>query len=261
MIFETHAHYDDKAFNDDREKLLREMKEAGIERAVNVAASLKGSKDSLKLSKEHDFIYCSMGVHPSEVWELTEEKLEDMEQMIEENALSKGGKVVAVGEIGLDYHYPEPGPKLQKKWFKEQLRMGNRLNLPFIIHSREAARETFDLMKECKAENQGGIIHCYSYSAQMAKEFINLGYYFGIGGVITFKNARKLVEATEIIPLERIVLETDSPYLAPVPYRGERNSSLNLPIIAKQIADIKKIPVEELIQITWENACKVYRFH
>lgn len=259
MIFETHAHYDDEAFQKDREMLFQEMKQAGIERIVNVAANIQGCEAGMKLSREYDFLYCSIGVHPSDTEHLTQQDIAWMETLCTENTVSRGGKVVAVGEIGLDYYWKEPDPVIQKKWFEEQLRMAYRAELPVIIHSREAAQDTYAIMKEMQAEKLGGIIHCYSYSVEMAKKYLDMGFYFGIGGVVTFQNARKLVEVVEYLPIDRIVLETDSPYLSPVPNRGKRNSSLNLTYVVSKIAQIKGMTEQQVMQETTKNAYQVYR--
>jgi TatD DNase family protein len=248
MIFESHAHYDDEAFDEDREVLLGSLKEHGIGTVINVGASLASCRSTMELAEKYPFIYAAIGVHPSDTAELTQESIAWMEE------LCRNPKVVAVGEIGLDYHWPEPSGDIQKRWFIEQLRMARRTHLPAIIHSRESAKDTLDIMQGEKAEEIGGVIHCYSYTKEMAREYLQMGFYFGIGGVITFKNSRKLREAVEYIPVDRILLETDSPYLSPEPYRGKRNSSLHLPYVAEAIAQIKGMTAQEIITITENNA-------
>jgi len=252
-IFDTHAHYDDEAFDEDRETLLAMLPNQGIARVVNVGASLSSCKTTIELMEKYDYIYGAIGVHPSEVEELGEENF----RWLKEQCLRK--KCVAVGEIGLDYHWPDPEPALQKEWFVRQLHLAKELGKPVVIHSRDAAKDTIDIMKAERAEEIGGVIHCYAYSKESAKIFLEMGYYFGIGGVLTFKNARKLKEAVEYIPMDRLVLETDSPYLAPEPNRGKRNSSLNLPNVVSAMAQIKGISEEEVRRVTWENACALYR--
>lgn len=252
MIFETHAHYDDEAFAEDREMLLAELPGKGIGRVVNIGASLTSCETTLKLMEKYPHIYGAIGIHPSETAELNEENFSRLKTWCMHE------KCVAVGEIGLDYHWPEPERAIQKKWFIRQLELARELKLPVVIHSRDAAKDTVDIMKEQHAEEMGGIIHCFSYTKETAKLFLDMGFYFGIGGVITFKNAKKLKEAVEFIPLEKIVVETDSPYLAPEPNRGKRNNSLNLPYIIDEIAAIKQVPREEVEKITWENAEKIY---
>lgn len=253
QIFDTHAHYDDEAFDGDREELLQELPRQGIARVVNVGASLDSCTKTLELAKRYDYIYCAVGIHPSETAKLTEESFLWLKQQCSHE------KCLAVGEIGLDYYWEEPEHDLQKKWFARQLELARELSLPVIIHSRDAAKDTVDLMTAQKASDIGGVVHCYSYTKETARLFLNMGFYFGIGGVLTFKNARKLKEAAEYIPLDRIVLETDCPYLSPEPNRGKRNSSFNLPYVVKALADIKGISEEETARVTWENACRLYR--
>lgn len=255
MIFESHAHYDDDAFNEDREALLFSLPENGIDTVINVGASLESCKDTIALMEKFPFIYGAIGVHPSETGELDEESFSWLKKCCSLE------KVVAVGEIGLDYHWKEPEPFIQKEWFERQLDMAREVELPVIIHSREAAKDTLEIMKSHHAEDLRGVIHCFSYTKEIAREYLDMDFSFGIGGVITFENARKLKEAVEYIPMEKILLETDSPYLAPVPYRGKRNSSLNLPYIAKEIAAIKGINYEEVLAITHENAKKLFRIN
>lgn len=255
MIFESHAHYDDDAFDEDREELLLSLREKGIEYVINIGASIKTTENTIALTEKYPFIYGAAGVHPSDTDELDEEK---MTWLKEQCTLPK---IVAVGEIGLDYYWDEPDRKIQKKWFDRQLQLAREVNLPVIIHSRDAAKDTADMMKAVKAEEIGGVIHCFSYTKETAREFLNMDFSFGIGGVVTFNNARKLKEAVEYIPIEKILLETDSPYLAPNPYRGKRNSSLNIPLIAEKIAELKGITYDDVVNITSENAKRLFRIH
>lgn len=252
MIFESHAHYDDEVFDEDREALLSSLQGHGIGTVVNIGASLSGSEATVKLAEQYPFIYGAVGVHPSEVEELNEENFARLRTMCSHE------KIVAVGETGLDYHYPEPETALQKEWFERQLLLARETELPVIIHSREAAKDTLDIMQSLHAEEIGGVVHCFSYTKEMAREYLNMDFYFGIGGVITFQNAKKLKEAVAYIPMERILLETDSPYLAPEPHRGKRNSSLNLPYVVEAIAQLKGISCEEVERITEENAKRLF---
>ena len=252
MIFESHAHYDDEVFDEDREELLASLKEHGIEWVINIGASLQNCRNTLQLMEQYPFIYGAMGVHPSETGELNEENFAWLREQCSVD------KVVAVGEIGLDYHWNDPGPQIQKLWFERQLELAREVNLPVIIHSRDAAKDTLDIMHTLHAEEMEGVIHCFSYSKEIAREYLEMGYHFGIGGVITFQNAKKLKEAVEYIPMDRILLETDSPYLAPEPHRGTRNSSLNLPYVAQEIAALKGISYEEVVEITAENAKRLF---
>ena len=253
MIFETHAHYDDAAFDEDRQQLLESMTEAGIDHIVNIGANMESSRTSLELAHKYDFIYAAVGVHPSDSEELDDDKVEELRK------LSRDPKCLAIGEIGLDYYWPEPDHELQKKWFRRQITLAKEEKLPVIIHSRDAAADTLTILKEENAAENGGVVHCFSYSAEVAKQCVDMGFYIGVGGVITFKNGRKLKETVEVLPLEKILLETDSPYLAPTPYRGKRNSSLNLPLVVEAIAQIKGVTTDEVIRITEENAKKMYR--
>lgn len=253
MIFESHAHYDDTAFDGDREELLASLKEHGIGTVINVGASLAGCRMTEELMERYPFVYGAMGVHPSETAQLDEENFRWL------RSLCSLDKTVAVGEIGLDYHWPDPEPAVQKVWFERQLELAREVELPVIIHSREAAKDTLDMMQALRAGEIGGVIHCYSYTKEMAREYLNMDFYFGIGGVITFQNAKKLKEAVEYIPMDRILLETDSPYLAPEPNRGKRNSSLNLPYIAQTIAQLKGITYDEVVEMTDANARNLFR--
>lgn len=253
MIFDTHSHYDDDAFDGDRDELLLGMKEKGVERLVNVGADITSSRKAMELAEKYDFIYAALGVHPSEVGKLTEADMD----WIRENSRHK--KVVAIGEFGLDYHWPEPSPELQRKWFHRQIELAKEVKLPIIIHSRDAAAETMEILRDTKAYECGGVIHCYSYSPEMAKEYVDMGFYIGVGGVVTFKNAKKLKRTVEEIPLERIVLETDCPYMAPEPNRGVRNDSSQLIHVAEKIAQLRGITEEDVIRITTENAEKLYQ--
>ena len=251
MIFDTHAHYDDKQFDEDREQLLDSMRAGGVGTIVNASATVESWDKVLELTREYPFVYGMIGVHPDEVGALDEEKFARMEWLLQEE------KVVAVGEIGLDYYWDNESREVQKRWFIRQLELAQKWNMPVNIHSREAAADTLEIMKKY-AQGMKVIIHCYSYSKEMAEEYVKMGYLIGVGGVVTFKNARRLKETVEAIPLSQIVLETDCPYLAPEPNRGKRNSSLNLSYVAQAIADLKGITAEEVIKVTGENAKAFY---
>lgn len=253
MIFDSHAHYDDEAFDEDRGKLLKSMKENGVGAIVNIGASMESTASSVDLAHKYDFIYASAGVHPNETGELTETDMDILKSYAADE------KVVAIGEIGLDYHFLEPDKDIQIKWFRKQLDIAADTGLPVVIHSRDAAFDTMDIMKEYQGKISGGVIHCYSYSDEIAKEYLKMGYYIGIGGVLTFKNAKKLKEVAENIPIDRIVLETDCPYLAPEPNRGRRNNSINLQYVVKQLSGIKGISEDEIIELTYKNAVNLYR--
>lgn len=251
-IFETHAHYDDKAFDDDRDQLLKTLYDDGYAYVLNIAADLRSVDSTHELAMQYDHVYAAIGIHPSEVGELNENNFQHVREV------ARREKVLAIGEIGLDYHYDEPAKELQKDWFERQLMLARELGKPVIIHSREATEDTMKILKSNIARDIPGVMHCYSYSVETARELLKLGYYFGIGGVITFSNAKKVVEAVEEIPLDRILLETDCPYLAPTPHRGERNSSLYIPLIAEKIAAIKDVPYHKVLDQTYKNARKLF---
>lgn len=253
MIFDTHAHYDDDAFAEDAEALLKSFAESGSLRIANIGASMEGSRSSIALADKYEFMYAAIGLHPDYAGDWNEETKAEL------TALSVNPKCVAIGEIGLDYYYEEPGREIQKKAFAGQLALARELKLPVVIHSRDAAKDTLDLIKKSGIAEEGGIMHCFSYPPEVAKECLDLGFFIGIGGALTFKNARKLPDVVSMCPMERIVIETDCPYMAPVPFRGKRNDSSYLTYVDEKIAEIKGISIEEVMRITYENAIKVYR--
>ncbi len=254
MIFETHAHYDDRQFDEDRDEVIRAVHERGVHPIVNIGASIESTKTTLELAHKYDFVYAAVGVHPDGVEELNDETFLWLTKQ------TRDERCVAVGEIGLDYHWHEKEEhrKLQRYWFAKQLELAGSAGLPVVIHSRDAAADTMQVMRENHAEEIPGIIHCYSYSREMALEFVKMGYCIGVGGVVTFKNAKKLAETVEAVPMERIVLETDCPYMAPDPYRGTRNDSGNIPYVIAKIAQIKGITPKEVEKITEENAYRLF---
>ncbi len=252
MIFESHAHYDDQVFEGDREGLLRSLSSEGVGTVINVAASVSSIETSVELARTYPFVYAAIGVHPDEVGEMNQETLNRMHQLAREE------KVVAIGEIGLDYYWDKEKHQLQKEWFRRQLAVAREEKLPFIIHSREAAADTLQVAREENVGEIGGVVHCFSYGVEMAREYLNMGLYLGIGGVVTFKNARKLKEVVEYAPLKSLLLETDSPYLAPVPFRGKRNDSSKLSLVAEAIGEIKGISAEEVIRVTEENGRRLF---
>lgn len=251
MIFDSHAHYDSSKFNEDREEHLNSMQENGVGTIVNACADWDSVTEVVDMVQNYPFMYAAVGLHPDEVGDLNEERFEFLKAQCQKE------KVVAVGEIGLDYYWDNESHDIQKKWFVRQLELARELDLPVIIHSREAAEDTLNIMKE-HAQGLRGVIHCFSYSKELAEEYVKMGFHIGIGGVVTFKNGKKLKEVAEVIPLERMLLETDCPYLAPEPYRGKRNSSLYIPYIAQAIADIKGITYEEVVAQTEQNAKELF---
>ncbi len=252
MIFDTHAHYDDPVYDKDREELFRTMRSEGVGIITDIGADIESTKRAIELSESYDFIYAAAGVHPSEVYSLEEADMEFLRRATE------SPKVVAIGEIGLDYHYEDTVREVQKKWFIRQLELAKETKLPVVIHSRDAAQDTLDIMKAEHAQESGGVIHCFSYGWDMAKIYLDMGFYLGIGGVVTFKNAKKLKEVVQKAPMERLVLETDAPYLAPEPYRGKRNASHYLKYVAEEIAALRNMTPEEVILVTEENGKRMY---
>lgn len=252
MIFETHAHYDDRAFDKDRDSVLKLLKKEKIDPVINVSSSVESIRQSINLAHEYDHIYAAIGIHPSDCAELTEKDIEWIREQTTDE------RVVAIGEIGLDYHYDEPDRETQKKWFIRQMELATELSMPVIIHSRDAAEDTLNIVKDPRFSSLKGIIHCFSYTVEIAREYVKLGYYIGVGGVVTFKNGRKLHETVKELPIESLVIETDSPYLAPVPYRGHRNSSVYLTYIIEETARIKSMTYEDVERITYENAARLY---
>ena len=250
MIIDTHAHYDDEAIDPDREVLLASMQEHGIEKLVNVCASIDGLQDTVKLIEKYPFIYGAVGVHPDDAEQMTEETLAEIRR------ISHMDKMIAIGEIGLDYywHKEKKEHEIQQKMFRAQMEIAREEKLPFMIHSRDAAEDTLNIVREyMQGGMYGGIIHCFSYSREIATEYLNMGLHLGIGGVVTFKNAKKLKEVVQYAPLSQLVLETDCPYMAPEPNRGKRNSSLYLPYVVQAIAELKQVTPEEVIEVTREN--------
>ncbi len=255
MIFDTHAHYDAAHYDEDRAGFLEKLRESGVGRVVNISNGWKDLLATLELIRKYPWIYGAVGIHPCEIQDLNEERLE----MIRE--YTRFEKVVAVGEIGLDYYWvkEEDERERQKDWFIRQLTLAKETDMPVVIHSRDAAQDTFDIMKRYHSGSSGGVIHCYSGSAEMARDYVKMGYFLGIGGVVTFKNSKTLKRVVKEIPLKYLVLETDAPYLSPVPYRGKRNSSAYLSYVAEAIAKLKEISRQEVEEITWDNAMTLYR--
>lgn len=251
MIFETHAHYDDEAFNEDRENLINSLPEHGIEFVLNICSSIESVDKTIALTDKYSFIYSAIGIHPDSTKDLNEEKFLWLKNK------TKDSKCLAIGEIGLDYYWDTTPRDMQKEWFERQIDLSKQRKLAIVFHSRDAAKDTLDIIKSNDIVDIGGILHCYSYSKEQAKEYLDLGLYLGIGGVVTFNNAKKLKEVVEYAPLNQLVLETDAPYLSPSPHRGKRNTSINLSLIAAEIAQIKNIDYETVVNVTNENAKKL----
>ncbi len=253
MIFDTHAHYDDERFAEDRYQVLESLEKAGVDYVVNSGASMRGCRDAIILSEKYDFIYASCGLHP----EYAEQWGEDVKTELEE--MLKHPKCRALGEIGLDYYYGADTKESQIKCFSDQLAMAKKLMKNVVIHSRDAAEDTLNMLKDfCTGDHPLVDVHCYSYSPEIAAELVKMGCFLGVGGVVTFKNSKKLKETVEKVPLSNILLETDSPYLAPEPYRGSRNDSRNLRYVVEEIAGIKGVNPDTVIEKTSENARRFY---
>jgi TatD DNase family protein len=253
MFFDSHAHIDGEKFDRDRDLVLSRAKENGIDYIMNPGADFESSVRAVKLAQEYEMVYAAVGIHPHDAASLDDSLL----MMIE--ALTKKPKVQAIGEIGLDFHYDFSPRDTQRHWFVEQLRLARRLKLPVIVHDREANQETFDTLRKEQAFETGVLMHCYSGSAELAKQYVKLGGYISIAGPVTFKNSRKLIEVVEAVPLERLMIETDSPYLTPEPFRGKRNESLYVKYICEKIAQIKGIDISEAAEATTKNAKEYFK--
>jgi TatD DNase family protein len=250
MYFESHAHYDDKQFNKDRQTLLECLPQYGVDVVINSGSDLESSYVGKQLSEQYDYIYFAAGVHPHELYHMSEKTIQQIRQLAEHK------KCVAIGEIGLDYHYDTFPKQTQKYWFEKQLSLAKLLHIPVIIHSREASQDCFDIIKKSGVEK--GVIHCYSGSVEMAEEYVKMGFMIGIGGVLTYSNAKKLTEVAKKISLEHILIETDSPYLSPVPYRGKRNDSRNLEFVVKKLSEIKGLTPLEIANATLKNGKNLF---
>ena len=252
MLFDTHAHMDDRAFDEDRAQLLKNLPEQGIALLMNPGCSLASSYNTSKLSQEYDYIYAAVGSHPDVADEVNEDVLEEYRKLCKQNP-----KIKAIGEIGLDYHYEDIPREVQLKAFRMQLELARELGLPVIVHERDAHEDGMKVVDEFP--DVTGVFHCYSGSAEMARQLVDKGWYIGFTGVLTFKNARKAVEVAASIPLDRIVIETDCPYMAPDPFRGKRNDPGKIYRMAEKLAEIRGLTVEETRRITTENGKRLYR--
>ncbi len=250
MLFDTHAHLDDRAFDTDRQALLASFAGSGVTLVMNPGCSLESSKNAVALAETYPWVYAAVGSHPDAADEVNDAVLEEYRK------LSSHPKVRAIGEIGIDYHYEDIPRQLQMKAFRMQLELAREVKLPVIVHERDAHEDGLALAKEFK--DVGGVFHCFSGSAEMARQLVDLGWYIGFTGVLTFKNARRAIEAAQAIPLDRVVLETDCPYMAPEPFRGKRNHPGYLYRMAEKLAEIKGMPVEEIHRITTENGKRLY---
>ena len=252
MLFDTHAHITDEKFDSDRQEILKAIEESQVEYVVNPAVDIPSSVQAIKLAKENDFVYAAVGVHPHEAKDFDEDSIDVLRE------LAKSQKVVAIGEIGLDYYYDFSPRDIQKKFFRMQIELANELNLPIIVHDRDAHADTMDIIRKFKKAETGCVLHCYSGSAEMAGEYVKMGCYISIAGPVTFKNNKKGEAVVKEVPIERLLIETDSPYLTPHPYRGKRNDPTKVEYVADKIAQIKGISYEKACDITTENAKRFF---
>ncbi len=252
MLFDSHAHYNDSRFSEDIDKILGSMRENNVSYIINACSSIEEIPYILELAEKYDFLYASVGVHPHEVEDMKDRDIELLREYAKHN------KVKAIGEIGLDYYYDNSPRDLQKKWFARQIELAKELKMPVIIHDRDAHKDCLDILRELKTDDLRGVFHCYSGSAEMLKEVLDLGFSVAFGGSITFKKSQRPVEAAKAAPLDKILIETDCPYLTPEPFRGKRNSSLYIHLVAEKLAEIKNISIDEIENITLENAKKCF---
>lgn len=253
MLFDTHAHLNAEQFADDQDEVIRRAKENGVGKIVNIGFNRETIPSSLALAEKYDFIYTAVGWHPQDAKDMREEDFDWLRE------LSKHEKVVAIGEIGLDYYWDTSPKDVQQKIFRQQIQLAKELNMPIIIHDREAHQDIVDILRQEKASEVGGIMHCFSGSLEMAKECLEMNFYISFGGPITFKNAKKPKEIAKEIPLDRLLIETDCPYLTPEPFRGKRNETGYVKYVAESIAQLREMEVNELVNVTYDNAVKLFK--
>lgn len=251
MLFDTHAHFDDSQFDSDRDEVIKSLADDGVTRVMNIGANMETSEKAIEIANKYNFIYATVGVHPCDTYDMTDEDIERLRIMAKNNP-----KVRAIGEIGLDYHFDDTKPDIQKEWFIKQLHLAKELNMPVVIHDRDSKGDAIEILKREGISN--GVMHCFSGSAETARELVKMGFMISFTGVLTFKNARRAVEACRSIPIERLMIETDCPYMAPEPHRGERNYSGYVKYVARKMAEIKGLSYEETARITMENGLRFY---
>ena len=252
MLIDSHVHLDDRRYNNDRDRIIKGLKNDGVELVINIGADLKTSIASVSLAEKYDNVYAAVGVHPHSAKEVDDSTLEILK------SFASREKVIAIGEIGLDFHYDNSPRDVQRKWFKKQLDLAKEVDLPVVIHSRSATQETFDIIKEAQDGKLRGVLHCYSDSVEIALEYLKLGFYISLAGPVTFNNARVLKEVAKIVPLDRLLIETDSPYLTPDPNRGKRNEPAYVRYVAAEIAELRGISCDELIKATNKNTKELF---
>lgn len=270
--FDSHAHYDDEKFDEDRDELIQSLKNENVTKVVSAGYCLEGSKNAIKLSEKYPFIYCTVGISPNDIENNYQEDITEIDKILQEyltkndaqeqNQVKENanknttGKIVAVGEIGLDYHY-DTDKETQKAAFKNQIEIANKYNLPIVIHTRDAVSDTLQILKE-NPVNKKGVFHCCPFNRELVKEALKLGFYISFSGTVTFKNAKNAEEIVNLVPNDRFLIETDSPYLAPEPVRGTRNNSINLKYIVKKIAEFKGMTEEEIAKLSYENTERIF---
>lgn len=253
MLFDTHAHYDDSKFDKDRDEVIEKVRKSGVSHIVNAASNICSAVECIALAQEHDFIYAAVGVHPHNVEDINDSTIVTLADF------ARNRKVVAIGEIGLDYYYDNAPREVQKHWFARQIALAKSISLPVIIHDRDAHEDTMKIIKAEDAKAVGGVFHCYSGSVEMAREVLKNNFYISIGGAVTFKNAVKLIEVAKFVPDDRLLIETDCPYMTPEPHRGKRNDSGYIRLVAEKIAGIKGMSFEEIAEVTSRNAKELFK--
>ena len=256
-FFDSHSHYNDKRFNEDRERIIKETYEAGVTKFVCAGYDIQSSLNSLNISEKYDFIYSICGISPNDIPQSEQQLWKDIEEISKIAKDNNSKKLVAIGEIGLDYYWNKENKELQKQAFIKQIELANELELPIVIHSRDASVDTIDIIKNHKV-NKAGIFHCCQLNQELVRQALELGYYISFAGPITFKNSKNAPEIIKMVPMDRILIETDSPYLSPEPNRGKRNDCRNVRYIAQKIAEVKEITLEEIAQKTYKNAMKIF---
>lgn len=254
-LFDSHAHLDDQKFEQDRETLICQIRESGVTKLISAGYSLEGSKKAMELANKYDFIYATVGISPNDIPQTEEELWKNLSKIEEMIQLSK--KIVAIGEIGLDYYWNEKNKPLQKLAFIKQIDLANKLELPIVIHTREAIMDTLEILKKNEVVRKG-VFHCCPLNRELVKEVLKLGFYVSFAGPVTFKNSKNADEIITLVPIERMLIETDSPYLSPEPFRGRRNDSRNVKYIAQKIAEVKKMTLEDVARVTYKNAKMIF---
>ena len=257
-LFDSHAHYDDEKFDQDREEIIQKIYDSGVEKFISAGYSLESSKRAIELADKYEFIYTTVGISPNDVKQTLEETIEDIKKLEDIITRKENDKIVGIGEIGLDYYWNKENKEIQKQAFIMQIELANRLNLPITIHTREAVSDTLEILKQHPVQHKG-VFHCCPLNRELVKEALKLGFYISFAGPVTFKNSKNAQEIAEMVPNDRMLIETDSPYLAPEPVRGTRNDSRNVRYIAEKIANIKSLSTEEIAEITYQNTLKIFK--